>query len=55
MAGNNVHGYDVKFVNKPEDIDELTCIICLCILKEPYQALCGHRFCKQCIELLERR
>ena len=52
---NDVYGYDVEFVNAPEDIDQITCIICLCILKEPIQALCGHRFCRKCFEKINNR
>ena len=47
-------GYDVEFVNsEPENI---TCSICLFVLKQPMQAEdCGHRFCKTCVEALEKR
>ena len=47
-------GYDVEFVDKePNDV---TCCICLLVLKEPMQAEeCGHRFCKSCAEDLRIR
>ena len=54
-----VYGYDIKLVddgNKSEDggkvldRDDITCPICLMILREPKQAeKCGHRFCEKCI------
>jgi len=47
-------GYDVEFVgNEPNDV---TCCICLHVLKEPMQAEeCGHRFCKSCADDLQKR
>jgi len=46
-------GYDVQFVNEANDV---TCCICLLVLKEPMQGEeCGHRFCKSCAEGLRIR
>jgi len=48
-------GYDVEFVDKLEQND-VTCCICLLVLKEPMQAEeCGHRFCKSCAKDLQER
>ena len=47
-------GYDVEFFeNEPDDV---TCSICLMVLREPMQAEeCGHRFCRTCVEELRKR
>ncbi|XP_066935137.1 TNF receptor-associated factor 6-like [Clytia hemisphaerica] len=47
-------GYDVEFATVyPED--NVTCAICLFILREPMQAIeCGHRFCKSCVADLKK-
>ena len=49
----NKGGYDVKFVGvEPLNV---TCSICLFTLREPMQAEeCGHRFCKSCLEDLQK-
>ena len=57
MDSNNnqsdITGYDVEFVNK--EPNDMTCCICLFVLKEPMQAEeCGHRFCKMCVEKLQK-
>ena len=42
-------GYDDKFVDAVED--DLICPICQLPLKEAIQTgVCGHRFCRQCLE-----
>ncbi|XP_021344279.1 TNF receptor-associated factor 6-A-like, partial [Mizuhopecten yessoensis] len=41
--------------NAPEPLFDLDldrkymCPVCLCVLKDPMQTSCGHRFCKACI------
>jgi len=46
-------GYDVEFVSNPPD--DVTCCVCLYVLKEPMQAKeCGHRFCRSCSDGLKR-
>ena len=38
---------------KPPDLAALTCSKCKLILRDPKQVIvCGHRYCKQCIEQL---
>ena len=47
-------GYDVEFVKDYSD-DNVTCSICLFILRQPLQAIeCGHRFCKSCVADLKK-
>ena len=51
MSSTETCGYDVEFVGNPPN--DVTCCICLHILKEPMQAEgCGHRFCQACVEKL---
>ena len=39
-------GQNAKEINR----DDITCAICLLVLREPVQAVkCGHRFCEKCI------
>ena len=55
MASNFERGgYDVEFVgNEPNHV---TCCICLLVLREPMQGRqCGHRFCKSCVNLLDKK
>ena len=40
-------GFDEMFVPPPPDVYE--CPICLLVLNQPMQTVCGHRFCKGCI------
>ena len=45
--------YSIQGPLKPPDLAALTCSICQLILREPKQVIvCGHRYCKQCIEQL---
>ncbi|XP_066917077.1 TNF receptor-associated factor 6-like isoform X2 [Clytia hemisphaerica] len=47
-------GYDVEFLNGEPD-DNVTCSICLFVLREPMQSIgCGHRYCKTCVERLQK-
>ena len=46
-------GYDEDFVNAVEE--DFQCSICQLGLKEPILTICGHRFCKECLEEHFRR
>ena len=55
----STEGYDVSAAQvysshgplKPPDLFALMCSKCKLILREPKQVIvCGHRYCKQCIE-----
>jgi len=49
-----LEGYDVKFVDENVETEDISCVICLHVLREPMQAVpCGHRFCKFCIEKMK--
>ena len=55
-AQNAEGGYDVEFEDESVDTDNISCVICLSILREPVQAVpCGHRFCKNCITKVNER
>ena len=44
-------GFECEFVEKPPEIIQTECPICLLILREPYQVICcGKSFCRSCIE-----
>ena len=44
-------GFECEFVEKPPEIIQTECLICLLILREPYQVICcGKSFCRSCIE-----
>ena len=48
-AKQSIGGYDEEFVNAVEE--DLQCPICQLPLKEAVQTgLCGHRFCRQCLD-----
>ncbi|XP_052272436.1 TNF receptor-associated factor 6-like isoform X2 [Dreissena polymorpha] len=40
-------GWDLEFV--PQQDEKYNCSICQCVLREPMQTECGHRFCRACI------
>ena len=49
-ANSLLGGYDEDFVNVVEQ-DEWNCSICQLPLKEAVQTgVCGHRFCRQCLD-----
>lgn len=49
-------GFDCEFVDKPPEIVQSECPVCLLILREPYQATCcGYSFCRVCIERIKLR
>ncbi len=50
MANTSVGGYDLNWLEEPPD--DLKCLICLEVAKDPYQhgsSLCGKVFCNGCI------
>ena len=48
-------GFDVEFVLQYPG-DNVTCSICLFVLRGPLQAIeCGHRFCESCISDMIKR
>ena len=48
-ANSSLGGYDEDFVDDVED--EWNCPICELPLKEAVQTgVCGHRFCRQCLD-----
>ena len=49
-------GFDCEFVNKPPEVLQTHCPVCLLILCEPYQVTCcGKSFCKECIKKIKAR
>ena len=49
-------GFDCEFVNKPPEVLQTHCPVCLLILCEPYQVTCcGKSFCKECIKKIKTR
>ena len=49
-------GYDVEFVDERVKEDDIECVICRLILRDPVQTQkCGHRFCKICIQKFHQR
>ena len=48
-AKESLGGYEKEFVNSVEE--DLQCPICRLPLKEAVQTgVCGHRFCRQCLD-----
>ena len=43
----NEQGFDEAFITQPPNVYE--CPICLLVLNQPMQTVCGHRFCRGCI------
>ena len=43
------HGYDVELVFGAAPDNKYLCPVCLNIMKDAMQTVCGHRFCKLCI------
>lgn len=44
-------GYDCEFVERPTEVFQTECSICLQVLREPHIiSCCGHSFCRACIE-----
>ena len=51
----NQCGYDCEFVEQPPSVLQTECPICLLVLKEPCLiSCCGHKFCRECIERIEK-
>ena len=49
-------GFDCEFVEKPSELVQTDCPVCLLILCEPYQVTCcGKSFCKECIKKIKAR
>ena len=49
MASNSTKDYDYKFITEPDD--DLKCLICLSVAKDPWQhGKCGILLCKECID-----
>lgn len=42
-----VGGHDFEFVDKPSS--EQFCNVCLLVLENAVQTICGHRFCRVCL------
>ncbi len=52
MAQSRSEGYDYQFVEE-EASDDLKCLICLCVARDPQQhgdGGCGKIFCRSCID-----
>ena len=46
-----VSGFECEFVEKPPKAFQTECLICLLVLREPYQVICcGKSFCRSCIQ-----
>ena len=46
MVENKHHNINKIKINVDDIIEKFDCPICMCKLKEPYIAKCGHTFCK---------
>ena len=48
-------GYDCEFVEAPPSGLQIECPVCLLVLQEPcIVSCCGHKFCRECIEPIEK-
>ena len=45
--GLQLGGHNLVFVDEP--LSEQFCPICLFVMKNPVQTVCGHRFCRDCL------
>ena len=49
-------GYECEFVEKPPEVLQTDCSVCLQILREPHiVSCCGYSFCKACIERVQAK
>ena len=49
-------GYECEFVEKPPEVLQTDCSVCLQILREPHiVSCCGYSFCKTCIERVQAK
>ncbi len=46
-SNEGIHGHDEIF--DPPVSEDYKCPICIMVLRNPVQTLCGHRFCADCI------
>ena len=54
-GGSKRGGYDCVFVEPPPSVLQIECPVCLLVLKEPCLiSCCGHKFCRECIERIEK-
>ena len=49
-------GYECEFVEKPPEVLQTDCSVCLQILRAPHiVSCCGYSFCKTCVELVQAK
>ena len=47
-------GFECEFVDNPPSVLQTECLICLLVLREPYQVVCcGKSFCRSCIQRVQ--
>ena len=50
----NRGGFDCEFVERPPEVLQSECPVCLQIIRDPYQVTCcGYSFCRSCIERIK--